>query len=755
MDRFLRHIEQPSTSILICCGIICGCLISVFYMDNWQLPGSLALLVLVSSYFKLFSNVLAGFILGIFVTVLHYQLFYQLSWKNLVVDKPVKITAQVTQIIKAGKRPYIQVDIKSIDKFQVKSWQKVYANLSADTDSIKLQEGDMVAGIAKLKTFRSRKNLYGFNTELYAFRNYVHFKGRLKVTFRVGDTNALQDKYRHFVLDTFGEYKFGWLYYVLMTGDKSLIPKKEKEHFRMLGLSHLLAISGLHIAIFFSLSFLLIKTAVYPFKDVVAQSINIHIFGLVCALVLAGGYVVLSGMQVSAQRAWFMTFIGVLCYVMGARVSYTRSLTYALTVILLISPFTLLNLGLYFSFAAVASILWLLAGPVSHKSFEASWTAKCAWFFKIQLLLFLTLSPLMIFAFQGISLSGVVVNLIAIPLLSCVIFPALLFQIMVAAGYNIQLMSQLDHLIYLGYQWLTNLDYNWLEVGYISATQAALIMLILLMLSHVLIRAYAVIPMIVLIAHKAVDTSPPWQINIFDVGHGSAILVEHQGKGFLYDLGANYFGTYSMFEKVILPYLRARDIQLVHTIVSHDDGDHAGGLPDLVKFSFEKTLNAFHGIPYRQPCGLKEITFGQLTIRSIWPSERQNDDNNSSCVVVVDDGKYKLLLPGDIESATEKKLTARYGEQLDADFLLAPHHGSRTSSSLPFVRAVGAKKTVIFSRSHNTAWQLPHQQILKRYLDAEYEIYDTALDGQIQIRVFSDHFEVYTARNAKNLWFLR
>ncbi|WP_343224735.1 DNA internalization-related competence protein ComEC/Rec2 [Pseudoalteromonas sp. Of7M-16] len=740
---------------MICCGIICGCLISVFYMDNWQLPGSLALLVFVSSYFKLFSNVLAGFILGIFVTALHYQLFYQLSWKNLVVDKPVKITAQVTQIIKAGKRPYIQVDIKSIDKFQVKAWQHAYANLSTDSGNITLHEGDMVSGIAKLKTFRSRKNIYGFDKELYAFRNHVYFKGKLKVTYRIGDTNTLQDKYRHFVLSTFGAYKFGWFYYVLMTGDKTLIPQIEKERFRMLGLSHLLAISGLHIAIFFSLSFLLIKTVIYPFKNLISQSVNVHILGLVCALVLAGGYVVLSGMQVSAQRAWFMTFLGVLCYALGARVSYTRTLTYALTVILLISPFTLLNLGLYFSFAAVASILWLLTTPSSSDGFKISWVNKCVWFFKIQLLLFLVLSPLMVFAFQGVSLSGVIVNLIAIPLLSCAIFPALLAQGIVSVGYNVQLMDQIDHFTYLGYQWLTNLDYNWLEVGYISVTQTVLMMLILFMLGHALIRAYAVIPMVVLMVHKAVDTSPPWQINIFDVGHGSAILVQHQGKGFLYDLGANYFGTYSMFEQVILPYLRARDIQLVHTIVSHDDGDHAGGLPDLIKLSFGETLHAFHGTPYRQPCGLKEITFGQLTIRSIWPSERQNDDNNSSCVVIVDDGKHKLLLPGDIESVTENKLTAQYGKQLHADFLLAPHHGSRTSSSIPFVRAVGDKKTVIFSRSHNTAWQLPHQQILKRYLDAEYKIYDTALDGQIQIRVFSDHFEVYTARNAKNLWFLR
>ncbi|KZN52245.1 DNA internalization-related competence protein ComEC/Rec2 [Pseudoalteromonas luteoviolacea] len=723
-------------------------------MDTWQLPVSFALLVFVSSYFKLFSNVLAGFILGIFVTNLNYYMFYQISWQNLVIEKPVKIVATVSQFIKSGERPYIQVKIESIDTFQVSVWQTVNANLSVGKHSMPLREGDKIAGIAKLKAFRSRKNFHTFDSELFAFQNHIYFKGKVEIERHDRKERAWQTSYRHYISSVFQKYELSWLYYTLLTGDKTKTPKIDKEHFRMLGLSHLLAISGLHIAIFFSLSFILLKVLLIPVQSFLKQDANIHTFGVLCALISAGLYVTVSGMQISAQRAWLMALIGVVCYLLGTRISFFRLILYALTVIILASPFSLLNMGLYFSFVAVSCILWFVSKQNRAAGEPLKWLDKLVWLIKVQLLIFVFLFPLTIFAFQGVSISGLALNIVVIPLLSCVIFPAILLQSAIFHVFDVSAISLLDTWLFEAYRWLLNLNFHWLDIAPITVRQLFAIMLIIVLLSNPLTRFYSLIPIIATSLHWWLSPKPHWQINIFDVGHGSAVLVEHNGKGFLYDLGASYFGTYSMFKHVVVPYIKANNIELIYTIVSHDDGDHAGGLKDLNFLGYRDTLRAFHREEYSQPCLLKAIELGSLTIQSIWPGQLQGNDNNSSCVVMVSDGEFKLLLPGDIETDIESQIVAQYEAHLNASFLLAPHHGSRTSSSAQFIEQVDAE-LAIFSRSYNTPWRLPHSDVVRRYHHFGYKTYDTALDGQVQIRIFKQHFEVYTARNAKNLWFLR
>ncbi|MDK1286568.1 DNA internalization-related competence protein ComEC/Rec2 [Pseudoalteromonas umbrosa] len=723
-------------------------------MDTWQLPVSFALLVFVSSYFKLFSNVLAGFILGIFVTNLNYYLFYQVSWQDLVVDKPVKIVATVSKSIKSGEQPYIQVKIESIDAFQVNAWKTVNANLSVKKYSMPLRQGDKIEGVAKLKIFRSRKNLHAFDSELFAFLNHIYFKGKVEIEVHKSNERDWQNDYRHFMSAVFQQYKLSWLYYTLMTGDKSKIPNIDKDNFRMLGLSHLLAISGLHIAIFFTLSFVLLKILLIPAQSFLKQDSNIYTVGILCALFSSGVYVVISGMQVSAQRAWLMALIGIICYLLGTRISFFRLILYALTIVILISPFSLLNMGLYFSFLAVSCILWFISKHSRGQEKSVRLRDKLVWLMKIQALIFVFLCPITIYAFQGVSISGLALNIVMIPLLSCVLFPAILIQSTIFHVFDVNAIVLLDTWLFEAYRWLLIFNFHWIDIVPISVSQLLAVMLIVALLCTPLTRVYSLIPLIAISLHWWLSSKPLWQINIFDVGHGSAVLVEHDDKAFLYDLGANYFGTYSMFKHVVMPYIKANNIELMHTIVSHDDGDHAGGLKDLNLLGYGNTLRTFHREEYAQPCLQKTVELGSLTIQTIWPQQMQDNNNNSSCVVIVSDSRFKLLLPGDIGTEIESHLVDQHEDYLNASFLLAPHHGSRTSSSAQFIEQVGAELAV-FSRSYNTPWQLPHSDVVRRYHHFGYKTYDTALDGQVQIRVFKQHFEVYTARNAKNLWFLR
>ncbi|WP_081215851.1 DNA internalization-related competence protein ComEC/Rec2 [Pseudoalteromonas luteoviolacea] len=754
MDRFLRHIEQPSTSLLICFGIVCGCLISVFYLDYWQLPSSIAMLVFVSSYFKLFSNVLAGFILGIFVTVFHYFTFYHVSWKNEVVDKPVKIHGHVSKIINRSSYTYIKLDVVKLDKFHVSPVKTIYANLSVTKSPQALKEGDEVSGFGKIRLFRSRKNFDVFDTELYAFRNHIHFKGRMEIDEIISRKAQFKKAYQRYMASVFNEFELGWLYYVLLSGDRTKITKEQKSEFRNLGLSHVMAISGLHIGILFSLSFIVFKCSAFLIYSRLSQAINVNLGCMCGALIIAGVYVILSGMQVSAQRAWLMAALGVVCYGFGLRIGLTRIVLYALTLVVVFEPFSLLNIGLYFSFSAVVAILWVLSKRQNFNLTSNNLAYKAKLLIKIQFVVFLFLLPWSVFAFQGVSISGLIVNLIVIPLLGLIIFPAIILQSLVSLFINIPLISPLDWVLNESYLLLKDLKFNWLGIGQLGVPDLGLMLLSIALLLVKPTLRYASIPVILLITRWYYWQPPNWQVDVFDVGHGTAVLVSKEGKGLLYDLGANYFGSYSIFENVILPFIKANNITLVHTVISHDDGDHAGGLNDLIENGFGSSLHTFHGLTYQQPCLKQTLNFEGLFVEVLWPQELQNNDNNNSCVIVISDGHNRLLLPGDIESRSELKLVNENSTALQSTILLAPHHGSNTSSRVEFIEAVDAE-LVIFSRGYHSPWKLPHRDVIARYDNAGYQMLDTALNGHIQIRIFSSRYQVFMAREAKNLWFLR
>ncbi|WP_370671162.1 DNA internalization-related competence protein ComEC/Rec2 [Pseudoalteromonas luteoviolacea] len=739
---------------MICCGIIFGSLISVFYLDSWQLPSCIAMLVFVSSYFKPFSNVLAGFILGIFVTFSHYLISHHLSWEKEVVNKPIKISGVVSKILNRGSYSYITLDVSALDKFHISAFKTVYANLAVVDEAQNLAEGDKITGEGKVRFFRSRKNFDTFDAELYAFRNHIHFKGKITVESITPLDTSWQKNYQGFIFNVFKDYKLGWLYYVLLSGDKSQITPNDKEGFRKLGLSHIMAISGLHIGILFTLGFVFLKAAVFTLPQNILQELNINMGCLIGALVLAGIYVILSGMQVSAQRAWLMAALGVTCYFLGLRLSFVRTVVYALTLIVLFSPFSFLNVGLYFSFSAVVAILWLVSRQRQYNHQTHRIIDKFKLLVMVQVTVFLFLLPWSIFVFQGVSVSGLLINLVMIPFLGIVLFPAIVIQSFVSLISDVQLLSGIDSLLSTSYFLIKQWPFNWFSFGKITFQDLGLSVLCLLMLLHKLTLRYASIPVFILMTRWFIWQPPDWQVDIFDVGHGTAVLVSRDNQALLYDLGANYFGTYSIFENVVMPYMRANQLSLIHTIISHDDGDHAGGLEHLISNGYEQSLNVFHGDEYQQPCVNRSIEFGELTINAMWPKALQNNDNNSSCVVHISDGKHSLLLPGDIESNSEYELLEMYEQMLPSTILLAPHHGSKTSSSIEFVRAVEGEM-VVFSRGYHSPWGLPHQEVVTRYEQAGYKTFDTALNGHIQIRVFSNHYEVFLAREAKNLWFLR
>jgi competence protein ComEC len=261
-----------------------------------------------------------------------------------------------------------------------------------------------------------------------------------------------------------------------------------------------------------------------------------------------------------------------------------------------------------------------------------------------------------------------------------------------------------------------------------------------------------------------------WQVSVLDVGQGLSVVIEKNGHAILYDTGASYPSGFNMVESVISPYFQYRGIETIdHLILSHADNDHAGGLSfidkqvalnkisvEKIKYNESSKITEQYSFAEKSSCKqTDDFTWQGLTFSVLWPVTIQDKENDNSCVIHISDGKYSVLLTGDISRKVEKLLTATpdIAKKLKADVIIAPHHGSKTSSSLRFIEAVNPE-AVIFSAGFLNRWHMPNKAVLKRYENFNVTPYSTADQGMIQIKMDQQGLEIESYREHINpYWF--
>ena len=218
-----------------------------------------------------------------------------------------------------------------------------------------------------------------------------------------------------------------------------------------------------------------------------------------------------------------------------------------------------------------------------------------------------------------------------------------------------------------------------------------------------------------------------------------------------------------MAESVLVPYLHGQGKQAIdRLIVSHGDNDHAGGVQSLLdEFPVGHILTS---VPERIPGGnVSQCRAGQTWV---WDDVRFTmihpghdgiySGNNASCVLRIESGNGSILMTGDIEKQVERQLLRRVSEALDVDILIAPHHGSATSSSPEFVGQV-SPRIVLFPVGYRNRFGFPRHEVLARYRESGSEIYDTASHGALTVELRAGEpvqVEAYR-QTARRLWHRR
>jgi competence protein ComEC len=526
----------------------------------------------------------------------------------------------------------------------------------------------------------------------------------------------------------------------LAIGDQSGVAREHWRLFTATGTTHLMAISGLHVGLIAGLiawcvQFVWRRVPTWPLWCP-AQKVSV-LAGISAALV----YVALAGFGVPAQRTLYMLGVVALALWSGRRGEAGRAWFAALALVLIIDPWAVLSAGFWLSFGAVGALLVLGLGHKRQRGAKG--------WMRVQGAITILTLPMLLGVFGQFSVISPIANAIAIPVISLLITPlALVFALLPWPPLGTLLIVLfeglfvvLEHLAALpGAVWQQATPPPALVLfGVVAAAWALLPRGI----SGHRIGLLACIPLLTWVPSR--PEAGAVRLTILDVGQGLAIHIQTAHHDLLYDTGPDYAGDTDAGQRLVVPYLRSQGVATLHGLVlSHGDADHAGGARSIMGempvqwWAATSDVSLVLDRPVRHVtchAGLQwqwdGVSFSFLHPRAI---EEGRTGNDQSCVLQVSSAYGAVLLPGDLEAAGERSLIRRYGDSVKADVLIAPHHGSRTSSRAEFVHKV-SPEVVVISVGYRNRFRHPNAAVVARYAAAGADIARTDRDGAVRIEL--------------------
>ncbi|MEQ1529805.1 MAG: DNA internalization-related competence protein ComEC/Rec2, partial [Methylococcales bacterium] len=248
------------------------------------------------------------------------------------------------------------------------------------------------------------------------------------------------------------------------------------------------------------------------------------------------------------------------------------------------------------------------------------------------------------------------------------------------------------------------------------------------------------------------------KMTLLDVGQGLAAVVQTATHFLVFDTGAKFSNDSDMGRSVLLPFLWAQGLQSLDAlIVSHGDNDHIGGAQSLLAelpatqllTSVPQQLAGYAPTPCRAG---QSWQWDQVTFSILSPDQELSSDNDNSCVLKIQSAYGSALLPADIEVDAEARLVQRYGSALSAAILVAPHHGSKTSSSWSFLQTV-KPDYVLIPAGYQNQFGHPHPEVLQRYRQLNSQWLSSAEHGAIEVKLEPGHIDVQCLRaSAARYW---
>lgn len=579
----------------------------------------------------------------------------------------------------------------------------------------------------------------------------------------------------------------------MTVGQRGGISEQTKANFRQSGTAHILAISGLHVGIVAFLAIFLIQRLLQNWQWL-ALRLNIRFIAHLAAIFPVIFYALIAGGSISVVRATVMIIVLMLALLLGRQRDLLNILALAGFLILIVSPLSLFDVSFQLSFTAVAAILFItplletngsekhdkkirllsLIGGWLAVSFSATlgtWPLIAHYFYifsPVSLFANILVVPLMGFLALPLSFGAILTSGLCPPLAKLLLF--------LAAGvveFNLALIG-----------FLVALPHSWFIVVPPTIWQLACYYLLLFLVTRRLVFSqsqtdvpaktvrnhnFAIGAIILIFIFNGIfgfvksRYSDEMRVTAIDVGQGSAALIElPRGKRILIDGGGATSGRFDIGRNVVAPVLLQRGIKNIDLIIlSHPHSDHYKGLIYIIN-NFNVREVWTNGQRIMEPdffelmdvIDRKKVYHHQVTSRtspvnlngavltilnpeappaiSANEAASYEDTNNASLVIRLTYGQHSLLFTGDIMAQAEEDIMRRNG-MISSQVLFVPHHGSRTSSTPAFLKAVNPRIAVISSGAE-LSYPLPHPETLARINDLGAMVLRTDIHGAITIK---------------------
>jgi competence protein ComEC len=596
----------------------------------------------------------------------------------------------------------------------------------------------------RLRSPHGPRNPHGFDRERWLWEHGIAATGYVRLGPRDPPPQRLQpagpglDAARQAVSEAIGtrvtEPRRAGVLAALVVGDQSAIERADWDLFRTTGVAHLMSISGLHITLFAWLATRLIGLLwrrLARWHPALLLAVPQPLAAGVGGVVLATAYALFSGWGVPAQRTVLMLALVVGLRLLGRHWPWLPLWGLAMVAVLLLDPWALLQPGFWLSFVAVGILF--ASDPAGREPRPAAAPRvprvrrglNMVWgLWREQGVMTVALAPLSLLLFGQLSVVGLVANLLAIPWVTLLITPLAFAGVVLPPLWDLAAWALQVLLAWLG--WLAQV--GWAAVFRpIPPLPLALLavcggVLLVLKLPWVLRSAGGLLIVPALLWQPPRPAAGAFEVMAIDVGQGSAVLLRTARHSLLYDAGPRYGPGSDAGQRIVLPLLRALGEVPDAVVISHRDSDHAGGA-DAVRAAWPRArwLSSFDADPARRCVAGQRWTWDGVHFEMLHPTPEHYAPDGSarlpsnamSCVLRVDNGQQSAWLSGDLDAERETRL-ALARPDLRADLLLAPHHGSATSSS-PVLLNTLRPSVVLIQSGYRNRFGHPAPVVLQRY----------------------------------------
>lgn len=638
-------------------------------------------------------------------------------------------------------------------------------------------------GAFDYQTFLRRQGIFG---AVHTGGNRVQLDSDTPLPLWVRGVQQMEmtrNRFYQFVMTTPAPQDAAHILAALTTGIKHSLPAGLRDHYARAGTSHLLAISGLHMGILCLIFFFFFFRLLSVFPGLLVSATARKIAGILTLIPLCL-FAFFSGFSPSTQRAFIMAGIFMISFLGERQTHPVNTLAGAGVLILLADPAALFSISFQLSFTAVLFIVLGMGvvnryGGIRIPFVPGFLVSICV----LTLLAGAGTFPLIAGYFNLVSLVQVPANLLLVPVIGFVCLPLGLLSLAswslfpALAGFLLTLAGGLAALCTRYIQWLTDLPFAWSylpALTFVDLAAAYTVTAAGFCVSYFKKTAPAAAAVIVLLAgvYSITMMLPPriddrMTVTVLDVGQGNAALIQTvEGKQILVDGGGfSGGGGFDVGRNVVAPFLWKKGIRTLDAVIlTHPDSDHMNGLVfilenftvrELVKNTDTRSHESFDRI--LAACRRKQIPVFIPDCENRhrgWDRTRLEffqcasvvpglDANNNSLVFRLDLDQFSMLFPGDIMRKREQLLAGVPEKRLAARILLAPHHGSSTSSTPVFLDRIDPEAVVV-SCGFNNPYRFPHPDVLERYMEKNLAVFRTDIHGAVTITSSGSGYAVST-----------